>query len=136
MSNPAGDRAERILDAVTGWPGIATAAGEYGETEFLVNGRSIGHLHAGPQADSPVPPISSPTPAGPGGTSGPMPMPPRRSSCSGSTTTASRNEPRPDRAGTAPSSAGSLPSPLHSRRAGGGDVAKDARRSGSQLDRL
>jgi Family of unknown function (DUF5519) len=51
MSNDAGDRAERIRGAVTAWAGIATAAGEYGETEFLVNGRSIGHVHGGHQAD-------------------------------------------------------------------------------------
>jgi Family of unknown function (DUF5519) len=111
MSNPAGDRAERILGVVTGWPGIAIAGGEYGETEFLVNGRSIGHVHGGHQADIPFPRrirdelvaagrtgphLSIPTPAGPPCTSGPMPMPTRRSSCSGSTTTASHNEPRRD----------------------------------------
>jgi hypothetical protein len=55
MSNPASDRAERILGLVTGWPGIATAGGEYGETEFLANGRSIGHVHGGHQADIPFP---------------------------------------------------------------------------------
>jgi Family of unknown function (DUF5519) len=55
MSNHAGDRAERILTAVTGWRGIATATGDYGETDFLVNGRSIGHVHGGYQADIPFP---------------------------------------------------------------------------------
>jgi Luciferase len=55
MSNHAGDRAERIRGAVSAWPGIATASGEYGETEFLVNGRSIGHVHGGHQADIPFP---------------------------------------------------------------------------------
>jgi Family of unknown function (DUF5519) len=55
MSNHAGDRAERVLGAVRDWRGIAIAAGEYGETEFLVNGRSIGHLHGGYQADIPFP---------------------------------------------------------------------------------
>jgi hypothetical protein len=55
MSNHAGDPAERILRVVLGWPGIATAAGEYGETEFLLNGRSIGHVHGGHQADIPFP---------------------------------------------------------------------------------
>jgi hypothetical protein len=56
MSNLGGDRAEHILGAVTRWPGVATAAGEYGETEFLVNGRSIGHVHGGHQADIPEDP--------------------------------------------------------------------------------
>jgi hypothetical protein len=55
MSNDAANRAGRILGEVMGWPGIATAAGEYGETEFLVNGRSIGHVHGGHQADIPFP---------------------------------------------------------------------------------
>jgi hypothetical protein len=49
------ERAERVRRAVTAWPGIATASGEYGETEFVVNGRSIGHVHGGHQADIPFP---------------------------------------------------------------------------------
>src|SRR5262245_51931040 len=55
MSNDADERAERIRGAVTAWPGITTAAGDYGETEFLSNGRSIGHVHGGHQADIPFP---------------------------------------------------------------------------------
>jgi hypothetical protein len=55
MSNEADERAGRIWGAVTAWPGITTASGEYGETDFLVNGRSIGHVHGGHQADIPFP---------------------------------------------------------------------------------
>jgi hypothetical protein len=49
------NRAERIRRSVTAWPGITTAPGEYGETDFLLNGRSIGHVHGGHQADIPFP---------------------------------------------------------------------------------
>jgi hypothetical protein len=45
------NRAERIHRSVTAWPGITTAVGEYGETDFLLDGRSIGHVHGGHQAD-------------------------------------------------------------------------------------
>jgi Family of unknown function (DUF5519) len=55
MSNETDKRAGRIWGAVTAWPGITTASGEYGETDFLVNGRSIGHVHGGHQADIPFP---------------------------------------------------------------------------------
>jgi hypothetical protein len=110
MSNDAGDRAERIRGAVTAWAGIATAAGEYGETEFLMNGRSIGHVHGGHQADIPFPRrIRDELVAA--GRTGPHHVHPdsgwttlyirtdadaaRRWSCSGSTTTGSRSGPRP-----------------------------------------
>jgi Family of unknown function (DUF5519) len=49
------ERAERIRSEVTGWPRVTTAAGEYGETDFVVDGRSIGHVHGGYQADIPFP---------------------------------------------------------------------------------
>ncbi len=55
MSIHADERGERFRRAVTAWPGITTASGEYGETDFLVNGRSIGHVHGGYQADIPFP---------------------------------------------------------------------------------
>lgn len=55
MSSHANERADRIQRAVTGWPGITTASGEYGETDFVVSGRSIGHVHGGHQADIPFP---------------------------------------------------------------------------------
>jgi hypothetical protein len=55
MSIDADERAERIRREVTGWPGVATAAGSYGETDFVVHGRSIGHVHGGYQADIPFP---------------------------------------------------------------------------------
>jgi len=51
----ADERAERIRRAVAGWPRVTTAAGEYGETDFVVDGRSIGHVHGGYQADIPFP---------------------------------------------------------------------------------
>jgi hypothetical protein len=55
MSIDADERAERIRREVTAWPGATTAAGEYGETDFVVGHRSIGHVHGGHQADIPFP---------------------------------------------------------------------------------
>ena len=55
MSLSVDERAESILREVSGWPGISTATGQYGETEFVVGGRSIGHVHGGYQADIPFP---------------------------------------------------------------------------------
>jgi Family of unknown function (DUF5519) len=55
MSEQTHERGERIRRAVTAWPGITTDSGEYGETDFLLNGRSIGHVHGGHQADIPFP---------------------------------------------------------------------------------
>lgn len=40
---------------VTAWPGVTTGTGEFGETDFLVNGRTIGHVHGDHQADIPFP---------------------------------------------------------------------------------
>jgi Luciferase len=51
----ADQRAEHIRREVTGWPGVTTAPGEYGETDFVLDGRSIGHIHGGHQADIPFP---------------------------------------------------------------------------------
>jgi hypothetical protein len=48
-------RGDRIIAAVTAWPGVTTQDGEYGETEFMVEGRTIGHVHDGWQADIPFP---------------------------------------------------------------------------------
>ncbi|HEX2648150.1 MAG TPA: luciferase family protein [Candidatus Dormibacteraeota bacterium] len=36
---------ERIIAAVTAWPGIEAGLGERGEFAFRVGGREIGHLH-------------------------------------------------------------------------------------------
>jgi hypothetical protein len=109
MSIDAERRAERIRREVTGWRGVTTAAGDYGETDFVINGRSIGHVHGGHQADIPSlagsathssPPAgpdhttSIPTRVGPRCTSAPTQTPTMRSSCCGSTTTASSNAPR------------------------------------------
>jgi Family of unknown function (DUF5519) len=55
MSSRADERAERIRRDVAAWPGVSTAAGEYGETDFAVGRRSIGHVHGGHQADIPFP---------------------------------------------------------------------------------
>jgi hypothetical protein len=55
MSIESDNRAARIRREVTGWPGVTTAPGEFGETDFLVDGRSIGHVHGGHQADIPFP---------------------------------------------------------------------------------
>jgi hypothetical protein len=41
-----GQRAsERIIEAVTAWPGVAAGPGERGELAFTAGGREIGHLH-------------------------------------------------------------------------------------------
>lgn len=55
MGTQAEQRAEHIRREVTGWPGVTTATGDYGETDFLVGRRSIGHVHGGYQADIPFP---------------------------------------------------------------------------------
>lgn len=58
MSATASDAARRevwILQEVTGWPGVTTQSDEFGETAFVVRGRSIGHVHGGRQADIPYP---------------------------------------------------------------------------------
>ena len=55
MTISVDERAEHIRREVTGWPGVTTAAGQYGETDFVVSGRSIGHVHGGHQADIPFP---------------------------------------------------------------------------------
>lgn len=55
QTNGAARRAELILQEVTAWAGVATEPGEYGETDFVVRGRSIGHVHGGRQADIPYP---------------------------------------------------------------------------------
>jgi hypothetical protein len=53
-SEPIG-RGDRIIATVTGWPGVTTRTGRYGETEFVVAGRAIGHVHDDWQADIPFP---------------------------------------------------------------------------------
>jgi len=46
---------ERIVREVTSWPGITTDTGEFGETEFFLEGRAIGHVHGSHMADIPFP---------------------------------------------------------------------------------
>ncbi len=46
---------ERIERTVTSWPGVTTDVGRFGEVEYYVKGRSIGHVHDGWQADIPFP---------------------------------------------------------------------------------
>jgi hypothetical protein len=55
VSKGSDSRERLILREVTGWPGVETDSGEFGETDFLVNRRSIGHVHGGYQADIPFP---------------------------------------------------------------------------------
>jgi hypothetical protein len=55
MSTGAAVRERRILETVTAWPGVVTSAGRFGETDFVLDGRSIGHVHGGHQADIPYP---------------------------------------------------------------------------------
>jgi hypothetical protein len=48
-------RGERIIAAITAWPGVTTRTGRFAETEFVVGGRMIGHVHGDRQADIPYP---------------------------------------------------------------------------------
>jgi len=48
-------RGERIIATVTGWPGVTTEIGRFHETELMLNGRMIGHVHGDHQADIPYP---------------------------------------------------------------------------------
>ena len=48
-------RGDRIVATVTSWPGISTKTGRFGETEFYVKGRMLGHVHGDHQADIPFP---------------------------------------------------------------------------------
>jgi hypothetical protein len=49
------ERGERIVAEVSGWPGVTLGSGDFGETEFWFEGRSLGHVHGGYQADIPFP---------------------------------------------------------------------------------
>ena len=53
--NGAARRAEWIRREVTAWPDVTIELGEFGETDFKVRRRSIGHVHGGRQADIPYP---------------------------------------------------------------------------------
>lgn len=44
-----------MVGEVTAWPGVTTQTGGFGETEFYVAGRTIGHVHGDWQADIPYP---------------------------------------------------------------------------------
>jgi hypothetical protein len=58
VSEPRDDasrRGEWIRREVTAWPDVTTAPGDFGETDFKVGRRSIGHIHSGYQADIPYP---------------------------------------------------------------------------------
>ena len=55
QATPVATRGERIVLEVTSWPGITTDSGEFGETEFLLDGRAIGHVHGSHMADIPFP---------------------------------------------------------------------------------
>lgn len=48
-------RGDRIIAAITAWPGVTTRTGRFAETEFVVGGRMIGHVHGDHQADIPYP---------------------------------------------------------------------------------
>ena len=48
-------RGERIISEITSWPGVSTRTGRFGETELVLAGREIGHVHGDHQADIPYP---------------------------------------------------------------------------------
>jgi Family of unknown function (DUF5519) len=54
-SRGSGTIEHRIVQEVTSWPGVTTGTGDFGETEFIVEGRTIGHVHGDWQADIPFP---------------------------------------------------------------------------------
>jgi hypothetical protein len=46
---------DRIYREVTSWPGVTTGTGDFGEVEYYVRGRMIGHVHGDELADIPFP---------------------------------------------------------------------------------
>jgi hypothetical protein len=46
---------DRIIATVTSWPRVTTDAGRFGETEFFLDGRLLGHVHGDEMADIPYP---------------------------------------------------------------------------------
>jgi hypothetical protein len=48
-------RGDHIIEAVTSWAGVTTRTGRFGETEFVIDGHMIGHVHGDDQADIPFP---------------------------------------------------------------------------------
>ena len=48
-------RGDRIIDTVTSWPGVTTDVGRFGETEFFLGRRLLGHIHGDDLADIPFP---------------------------------------------------------------------------------
>lgn len=44
----------RLVDAVSGWPGVSAGPHRFGGTEFLVDGREIGHIHEWGLLDVPL----------------------------------------------------------------------------------
>lgn len=47
--------AERIVEAVTSWPGVTAHPHRFGGVEFRIGHREIGHLHGDRLADLPFP---------------------------------------------------------------------------------
>jgi hypothetical protein len=52
MSEAAGDR---LVEAVTGWPGVTLEEGRFGSTPFMVGRRELGHVHGSSILDMPLP---------------------------------------------------------------------------------
>jgi hypothetical protein len=53
---PGGIRpGDQIYREVTSWPGVTTGTGDFGEVEYFVRGRMIGHVHGDELADIPFP---------------------------------------------------------------------------------
>ncbi|KYH26691.1 hypothetical protein HAPAU_17910 [Halalkalicoccus paucihalophilus] len=46
-TSTAATNRERIVETVSGWPGVETGPHRFGATEFTVDGREIGHIHGG-----------------------------------------------------------------------------------------
>lgn len=54
-TSPSPGGGSRIVREVTGWAGVTTRTGEFGETEFYVGRHTLGHVHGDWQADIPFP---------------------------------------------------------------------------------
>jgi hypothetical protein len=52
MSEAAGDR---LVEAVTGWPGVTLEEGRFGSTRFMIGRRELGHVHGSSILDMPLP---------------------------------------------------------------------------------
>jgi hypothetical protein len=46
---------DRLIDAVTAWPGVTVEEGRFGSTRFMLGRRELGHVHGSSTLDLPLP---------------------------------------------------------------------------------